>query len=68
MPSVAWLLAGILFGAIGLAALRYGYKNASWRPMVIGLALASFPYFVSQAWLVYLVGAALCAALYYWRD
>jgi len=68
MPSPAVLMAGLLFGTIGVAAIRYGWKTASWRPMVIGAALAVFPYFVAQAWLILAIGAALCAALYYWRE
>ena len=36
--------------------------------MGIGLALIAFPYFVSQTWLLYAIGLALCGALYIWRD
>ena len=68
MPAPAVLFAGLMFGLIGLAALTYGRKNALWRPMAIGLALVVFPYFVAQTWLLYAIGAALCGALYLWRD
>jgi len=68
MPSPANLFAALLFGLVGLLAFNYGRKNVCWGPMVLGLALMTFPYFVSQTWLVYLVGSGLCVALYYWRD
>jgi hypothetical protein len=68
MPTPAVLFAGLIFGVIGLAAFVYGRKNALWKPMAIGLALAVFPYFVSQSWPLYAIGAALCGALYIWRD
>jgi hypothetical protein len=30
----------------------------------MGVALMLYPYVISETWLLYLVGAALCAALY----
>lgn len=68
MPSPAVLFAGILFGLVGFIAFRYGRKNILIGPMVIGLALMVFPYFVGPTWAVYGVGVALCGLLYFWRD
>ena len=68
MPGFSILFAGLLFGTVGLAAFVYGKKNASWRPMVIGVALMVYPYFIEQTWLLYGVGVALCAALFLWRE
>jgi hypothetical protein len=67
MPTPSVLFAGLLFGVIGLAGFTYGKKNALWKPMVIGLALMLFPYFVAETWLLYAIGAALCGALVWWR-
>jgi hypothetical protein len=58
----------ILFGGIGFVAFSYGKKSALFRPMVIGLALMLYPYFVPRTLGIYLVGIALTAALYFWRD
>jgi hypothetical protein len=68
MPTPAILFAALVFGLIGLAAFNFGRKNVLIGPMVIGLALMVFPYFVSQTWAVYLLGSGLCVALYFWRD
>ena len=68
MPAPAALFASMLFGIIGLAVFMHGKKQLLWRPMAIGLALMVYPYFVSQLWLLYLIGAALCAAVYLWQD
>jgi hypothetical protein len=68
MPSPAVLFAGLIFGLVGFAAFLYGRKNGLWRPMGLGVALMAFPYFVSQVWLLYVIGLALCGALYIWRD
>jgi len=68
MPTPAVLFAGLIFGVIGIAGFSYGRKNASWKPMLIGLALIAFPYFVSEVRVLYAIGFALSAALYFWRD
>jgi len=68
MPSPAVLFAGLTFGLIGIAAFTYGRKQGQWQQMVIGIALIGFPYFVSETWLLYAIGVALCAALFLWRN
>ena len=66
--SPAALLGSILFGAIGFGAFVYGKKMVLYKPMVIGIALMAFPYFVSITWLMYAVGCTLCLGLYLFRD
>ena len=68
LSDPAFLFGSFLFGAVGLAAFVYGKKLALWKPMVIGIALMAYPYFVSRAWLMYAIGVALCAALFVFRD
>jgi hypothetical protein len=68
MPSAAYLLASIVFGTVGFAAFMYGKKSLAWKPMSLGVALMVYPYFIETTWLVYAVGIALCAGLYFWRD
>jgi hypothetical protein len=68
LPSPAYLTGAILFGLIGFAAFRYG--KTSGRPIIrwLGFTLMAFPYVVPQTWLMYLIGAGLCIALYWYRD
>ncbi len=68
MPSAAYLFASLLFGTIGFAAFIYGKKSTRWKPMVLGVALMVYPYFIATTWLLYGIGIALCAGLYFWRD
>ena len=68
MPSPAALSALILFGVIGTVALMYGKRMEQWKTMAVGGALLVFPYFVSQTWLIYAIGSALCVALWFFRD
>lgn len=62
------LLAGIIFGMIGLIAFIYGKRTQAWRPMIIGVILMAYPYFISGTVLLYLIGTALTAALFFWRE
>jgi len=66
--STAKIFAWIIFGAIGFAVFLYGKKNKSFRPMIIGVALMVYPYFISGTFLLYLVGILLIVALYFWRE
>jgi len=61
------LFAGLIFGSIGFVAFIYGKKIASFRPMVIGIVLMVYPYFISGTLFLYLIGIVLTVALYFWR-
>lgn len=66
--SAGKIFACIIFGAIGSGAFVYGKKDGNYRPMVIGVALIAYPYFIPGTFFLYLVGIALTAALYFWRE
>jgi len=68
LPTPGSLFGMIVFGAIGMAAFVYGKKNAQAKPMIIGVALMAYPYFVPEGWLLYLIGAALTASLFLFHD
>ena len=63
LPSPAFIFGSLLFGLVGWAAWRYGKKQERPRTKWLGMVLMVYPYFVSTTWLMYLVGAALCAGL-----
>lgn len=67
MPSPATLLWGILFGAIGVGYFIYGKRQAMLTPLLCGIALIVYPWFVSSAlWLV-IAGIVLMAIPYFVR-
>ncbi len=66
--NAAKIIAYSLFSLIGIAAFMYGKKSQSMRPMIIGIALMGYPYFFSETLIIYIIGIALTAALYFWRD
>ncbi|HEY2529976.1 MAG TPA: hypothetical protein VGJ20_18900 [Xanthobacteraceae bacterium] len=61
------LLWGVLFGSIGLGFLIYGRKQRAVVPLVCGLALMIFPYFVSNTILLVVIGVGLMAIPYFLR-
>ena len=68
MPTPGEIFAIVVFSIIGFGAFRYGKRDGRWQPMVIGMVLMAFPYFVSSGLWLYLVGAALTVGLFIFRD
>ena len=66
--SVWGIVGGLLFGSIGFVAFMYGKKNGSFKPMLIGLGLMAYGYFVRDTLTIYIIGTVLTAALYFFRD
>jgi hypothetical protein len=67
MSSEAAILWGLLFGSAGLGFFLYGRRQRMVVPLMCGLALMVYPYFMtSTIWLV-LVGAVLIAVPYFFR-
>jgi len=68
MPSPAYIVGALFFSIIGYAGYRYGKKSEHSAPLWIGVALMLYPYLISETWLMYAVGCALCVALYVYRN
>ncbi len=67
LPEPAYLLGIFVFSVIGFAAYRYGKKASNMAVKWLGIALMLYPYAVSDTWLLWAVGAGLCAGLYAFR-
>ena len=67
MDDTAWLLWGLIFGSIGLGYFIYGKKQKRGVPFASGIALMVFPYFVSNTYLIVIIGIVLLALPYYFR-
>jgi hypothetical protein len=66
--TAANLFGQILFGAIGLAAFVYGKKQASFKAMLLGVAITAFSYFIAETWMLYAIGSGLTSLLFLWKD
>jgi len=62
--SIIW---GLIFGSIGLGYFVYGKRQRSIVPLISGLSLMVFPYFVSNTILLVIVGLLLSAIPYFVR-
>lgn len=61
------LFGGVLFGSVGFGYFLYGRKQRAVVPLVCGIALMVFPYFISNAVLLIAIGVALASVPYFFR-
>jgi hypothetical protein len=61
------ILWGLLFGSIGLGFFVYGRRQRAIVPLVCGLGLMLFPYFVSNTLVLVVTGVVLIAVPYFVR-
>ncbi len=67
MDSSALLMWGMLFGAIGFGFILYGRKQKAVVPLITGVVLCVFPYFIANVYVLVLVGLVLVAIPYFLR-
>lgn len=67
MINESSLLWGLLFGSIGLGFFIYGKKQQRVVPLICGVALMAFPYFVANTILLVVIGVLLTAIPYFVR-
>ena len=67
MGSEAALLWEVLFGSIGFGFFLYGKRQAMAVPLVCGMALMVYPYFMPNAIVLVLMGLVLVAIPYFFR-
>ena len=64
LPTPAYILGAVLFGIVGWVAFRRGRRTTNSVLIWTGLALMLYPYGVSQTWLLWILGMALCGLVY----
>ena len=55
------------FGAFGLGFLVYARKQRAVVPLIVGIALLVFPYFIPNVYMLVVVGSVLVALPYFVR-
>ncbi len=65
--SAANLIGGFVFGSIGFVAFIYGKRMNLWKPMLLGIALVVYPYFISDNIALFAVGILGSASLWFVR-
>lgn len=59
------LLWGLLFSSIGLGYFMYGRKQHRPMPLLCGLSLMIYPYFMTNHWLLVIIGIVLSVLPYF---
>ncbi len=65
--DTATLLWGVLFSSIGFGYFLYGRKQRRVVPLMCGLCLMAYPYFVPSNTILVIVGVVLSATPYFYR-
>lgn len=65
MPSGSTLLVGMLAGVFGMAYFMYGKRQAKLAPLIAGLLLCIYPYFIDSLLWLSIVGVLLLAAPFF---
>ncbi len=70
MPSfsASQIMANLLFSSVGFVAFRYGRRMSLVNPMIIGVLLMGYTYFVESTALLFGFGLVLTAALFFFRE
>ncbi len=65
--TTAVLLWGLLFSAIGFGYFLYGKQQRAVVPLVCGIVLMIYPYFIPNALLLVVIGGVIAAIPYFLR-
>ncbi len=69
LPSPLFMALSVAFGIIGMVCFYSGRKKAKPRLKWGGVALMFYPYLIgNDTRLLVVVGLALCAGLFFWRE
>jgi hypothetical protein len=63
--NASTLIWGVIFGSIGLGFFVYGKKQKAVIPLLSGIVLMVFPYFISNPYIMILSGIILVALPYF---
>jgi len=68
LDSGTHLMLSVMFGSFGIGYFIYGKKQTMFMPMITGIVLCVFPYFVSNPYLLGGIGIVLMALPFLIRD
>ena len=66
--SFGYLLSGFIISMIGMGMFMYGKRVPLLWPMVGGLAMSIYPFFITSVWLLWVVTAGVVGFLYFMRE
>jgi hypothetical protein len=67
MDESTQLIWSVIFGGLGIGYFSYGKKQKAIVPLLVGIGLFIFPYFITTTYAMILVGVTLTAIPYFIR-
>ncbi len=58
----------LLISCLGMAFFMFGKKTQSLKPMLAGVAMSIYPFFVNNVWLLWAVTIAVMAGCFVLRE
>lgn len=68
LGTMTTVISSVLFGSIGVGYFIYGKKQQRLIPLIAGIGLCAFPYFIPNAYAMVIVGTILAAAPWLLRE
>jgi hypothetical protein len=62
------LFSGLLISCVGMGYFLYGKKAQKLWPLLAGLALGIYPYFISSVWLMWALALGIMGGVYMLRE
>ena len=66
--TMSVILLAILFGLVGTGYVMYAKNAGELFPALFGIGLMVFPYFITNVWILLIVGVALMAGPFLLRN
>lgn len=66
--SMGNIIVGTIFSSIGFIGFVYGKRMSLLKPVLIGIALMAYPYFIENTIAMSVIGVVGTVALFLFRD
>lgn len=66
--SMGNIIVGTIFSSVGFIGFVYGKRMSLLKPVLIGIALMAYPYFIENTIAMCAIGVVGTAALFLFRD
>jgi hypothetical protein len=64
----ASLLSSLLISCVGMGYFMYGKRAGRLWPLLAGIVLCAYPYFIASVWLMWAIAAGIVIAVYLLRE
>lgn len=66
--STSSLFASLFVGCLGTGIFLYGKATSKLMPVMVGLAMGIYPFFITAVGPMLVIAGLMCGVLYYFRE